>query len=342
VFCSPDESRNCHNCQNCQYYQYWIQTKFLAARIELRSAPNHGNTGNHGNIGNPSFRLVRIKIVHMVLPAYAAAALDPAGTPGEVRETVLITGASSGIGLDLARIFAAKKFDLILTARNHARLIELARQLEKEHNIEAHVIVADLSRPDGPHQIFSEVTRLGLPVDNLINNAGFGAYGEFIHIPLEEELEMIQVNITALTHLTKLTVPQMIKRNRGRIMNVASTAAFQPGPLMSVYYATKAYVLSFSEAIANELKPHGITVTCLCPGATATGFAARADMEKSRLFKMNKMSSEKVAMAGYKGMMSGKTLIVPGLLNKALAQSVRVGPRKLVTKVARSVQERTD
>jgi hypothetical protein len=289
------------------------------------------------------YRLVsRIMMSTMVLPAFAAAAINAAGSPGKVRETVLITGASSGIGLDLARIFAAKKFDLILTARNHARLTELARQLEKDHAIEAHVIVADLSRPDGPHQIFSEVTRLGLPVDNLINNAGFGAYGEFTDIPLDEELEMIQVNITALTHLTKLAMPQMVQRKRGRIMNVASTAAFQPGPLMAVYYATKAYVLSFSEAIANELKPHGITVTCLCPGATATEFAARADMEKSRLFKMPKMKSPTVAMAGYKGMMRGKTLIVPGLLNKTLAQSVRLGPRKLVTAVARSVQERTD
>ncbi|MBZ5523827.1 MAG: SDR family oxidoreductase [Acidobacteriia bacterium] len=277
----------------------------------------------------------------MVLPAFAAAAIDAAGTPGKVRETVLITGASSGIGRDLAVVFAANNFDVILTARDHARLNELARKLEKEHDIEAHVIVADLSRPDGPHQIFSEITRRGLPIDNLVNNAGFGSYGEYIRIPLEEDMGMIQVNITALTHLTKLTVPQMLKRNRGRIMNVASTAAFQPGPLMSVYYATKAYVLSFSEGIANELRPHGITVTCLCPGATETGFAARADMEKSRLFKMHKMSSPKVAMAGYKGMMSGKTLVVPGLLNKALAQSVRLSPRRLVVKVTRTLQERT-
>ena len=277
----------------------------------------------------------------MVLPAYAAAALDPAGIPGEVRETVLITGASSGIGLDLARIFAAKKFNLILTARAYPRLRELAAELEKQHDVEVHIIAADLARPESPHQIFSEITRLGLRVDNLVNNAGFGAYGDFKDIPLDVELEMLQVNITALTHLTKLTVPQMVDRRRGRIMNVASTAAFQPGPLMAVYYATKAYVLSFSEAIANELRPHGITVTCLCPGATATNFAARANMEKSRLFRMYKMASRSVAMAGYKGMMRGKTVVVPGLLNKALAQGVRIGPRKLVTAVARSVQERT-
>lgn len=277
----------------------------------------------------------------MVLPAFAAAAVDPAGTFGKVRENVLITGASSGIGRDLAEIFAAAGFNLILTARDHARLRDLARKLESEYQIEAHVIVADLASPDGPHQIFSEITRLGLPVHNLINNAGFGAYGEFSDLPLEEDLGMIQVNITALTHLTKLTMPQMIQRGSGRIMNVASTAAFQPGPLMSVYYATKAYVLSFSEGIANELKPHGITVTCLCPGATGTAFAARANMEKSRLFKLNKGSSKKVALAGYKGMLKGKTLIIPGLVNKTLAQSVRFSPRKLVAKVTRSLQERT-
>ncbi len=258
----------------------------------------------------------------MVLPAFAAAAVDPAGTPGEVRETVLITGASSGIGLDLARVFAAKKFDLLLTARTEAKLRELARELEKQHKIEAHVIVDDLAEPDGQHP-------------------GFGAYGEFKDIRLQEELDMIQVNITALTHLTNLALPQMIKRERGRIMNVASTAAFQPGPLMTVYYATKAYVLSFSEALANEVRPYGITVTCLCPGATATGFAARADMEKSRLFRMRTMKSSAVAMAGYKGMMRGKTVVVPGLLNKVMAQSVRVSPRKMVTAIARSVQERT-
>jgi len=161
----------------------------------------------------------------MVLPAFAAAAVDPAGTPGEVRETVLITGASSGIGLDLARIFAAKKFDLLLTARTEAKLRELARELERQHKIEAHVIVADLAQSDGPHRIFAEIVRLGLPVDNLVNNAGFGAYGEFKDIRLQEELDMVQVNITALTHLTNLTLPQMVKRGRGRIMNVASTAA---------------------------------------------------------------------------------------------------------------------
>ena len=176
----------------------------------------------------------------------------------------------------------------------------------------------------------------------LINNAGFGAYGLFQEIAAKTELEMIQVNISALTHLTGLFVAGMVDRKRGRIMNVASTAGFQPGPLMAVYYATKAYVISFSEALANELKPSGITVTCLCPGATATEFAARADMEKSRLFKWNKMRSEDVARTGLKGMLKGQTLVIPGLKNWVMAESVRFGPRKLVTAIARSVQERVE
>jgi short-subunit dehydrogenase len=151
---------------------------------------------------------------------------------------------------------------------------------------------------------------------------------------------MIQVNIAALTSLTKLALPGMLKRKRGRIMNVASTAGFQPGPLMAVYYATKAYVIMFSEAIANELKGSGVTVTCLCPGATATRFAGRANMEQSRLFKMGAMKSQAVAKAGYNGMMAGKTMVVPGFVNKTLAMSVRFSPRKLVTAISRSLQER--
>ncbi len=257
------------------------------------------------------------------------------------REMALITGASTGIGLDLARLMAPD-FDLIITARNHARLEEIASEFQGNHGSRVHVIPADLARPDSPQKIFDEVSRRGLRVDALINNAGFGAYGEFKDITLEAQLEMIQVNITALTHLTRLFISGMLERKHGRIMNVASTAGFQPGPLMAVYYATKAYVISFSEAIANELKGTGVTVTCLAPGATATEFAARADMENSRLFKLGRMKSIAVAKAGYKGMMKGKTLVIPGLKNWVMAESVRFGPRKLVTAVARRVQERAD
>lgn len=272
----------------------------------------------------------------MVLPAYAGALSTTAR-----RETALITGASTGIGLDLARLMAPD-FDLIITARNQPRLDEIARELQAQHGNPVHVIPGDLADPTAPQAIFDEVKRRGLTADALINNAGFGAYGEFKDIAWQTESEMIQVNITAVTHLTKLFLPAMLERKHGRIMNVASTAGFQAGPLMAVYYATKAYVISFSEAIANELEGTGVTVTCLAPGATATDFAARADMEKSRLFKMGKMKSLDVARIGYKAMMKGKTLVIPGVRNWVMAESVRLGPRKLVTAIARSVQERTD
>ena len=272
----------------------------------------------------------------MVIPAYAGALNTTAR-----RSTALITGASSGIGLALARQMAPD-FDLILTARNHARLKEIATDLQRAHGNLVHVIAADLARVGAPEEIFAEIGRRGLRVDALINNAGFGSYGLFAESPVQGQIEMIQVNVTALTHLTKLVLPQMLERKSGRIMNVASTAGFQPGPLMAVYYATKAYVISFSEAIANELQGTGVTVTCLCPGATESEFAKRADMEKSRLFKMGKMSSEDVAKAGYRAMMRGTTLIITGVRNKIMAQSVRFSPRKMVTAIARKVQERVD
>jgi uncharacterized protein len=272
----------------------------------------------------------------MVIPAYAGSL-----NPGARRATALITGASSGIGLALARQMAPD-FDLILTARNQARLEQIARDLQQQHGNLVHVMVADLVRPEAPDELFAEIGRRGLRVDALINNAGFGSYGLFADNDWHGEIEMIQVNIAALTHLTKLALPQMLERKSGRIMNVASTAGFQPGPLMAVYYATKAYVISFSEAIANELQGTGVTVTCLCPGATESEFAQRADMEKSRLFKMGQMKSEDVARAGYLAMMRGRTLVVTGLRNKIMAQSVRFGPRKMVTAIARRVQERVE
>jgi hypothetical protein len=236
----------------------------------------------------------------------------------------------------------APRFDLIITARNQSRLDQIAHELQSAHGGRVHAISADLARPDAPEQLAAEIHRRGIAVGALINNAGFGAYGLFHEIAPQTQLEMIQVNISALTHLTALFVPGMIELKRGRIMNVASTAGFQPGPLMAVYYATKAYVISFSEALANELKPSGITVTCLCPGATATEFATRADMEKSRLFKWGKMRSEDVAWIGLNGMLKGRTLVIPGLRNWVMAESVRFGPRKLVTAIARSVQERVE
>jgi short-subunit dehydrogenase len=270
----------------------------------------------------------------MVIPAYAGALNTKNRLP-----VALITGASSGIGLDLARLMAPD-FDLIITARNQARLEEIAQELQTQHGNRVHAISADLARAEAPAELWQEITQRGLHVDALINNAGFGAYGEFKDTNLEAELQMIQVNVTAVTHLTKLALPGMLARKHGRILNVASTAGFQPGPFMAVYYATKAYVISFSEAIANELKGTGITVTCLCPGATATEFAARADMGNSRLFKLGRMRSDDVARKGYRAMLKGKTLVIAGMKNWALAQSVRFSPRKLVTAIAGTLNQR--
>jgi hypothetical protein len=179
--------------------------------------------------------------------------------------TALITGASSGIGLELARIFAADKWDVALVARSEGKLRELASELQNAHGVRARVIAADLAKPSAPDEIMAALE--GVEIDALVNNAGFGLGGEFVKADLHTELEMIQVNITALTHLTSLVLPSMVARRRGAILNVASTPAFQPGPFMSVYYATKAYVLSFSEAIVEELTGSGVTVTALCPRA---------------------------------------------------------------------------
>lgn len=250
-----------------------------------------------------------------------------------MQRTALITGASSGIGLELARLFAADKWDVALVARSEGKLNELAAELP---GITAHVIPTDLAQPDAPARIIDALH--GVEIHALVNNAGFGLGGEFAKTDLNAELEMIQVNVTALTHLTKLVLPQMIARHRGAILNVASTAAFQPGPLMAVYYATKAYVLSFSEAIADELRNSGVTVTALCPGPTDTGFASVAGTGSTMLFKMKRPADSKsVAQAGYEGMKSGKRIIIPGVTNKLLAQSIRVSPRRLVTAIVRKM-----
>jgi short-subunit dehydrogenase len=258
-----------------------------------------------------------------------------------MKQTALITGASSGIGLDLARLFARDGHDLVLVARSEAKLLQLADELHSSHGITAHVIAVDLAQRDAPRRLLDAVRAKDLQIDVLVNNAGFGRAGAFIENDLQTELEMIQVNVTALTHLTKLFLPGMVERRRGRVLNVASTAAFQPGPLMAVYYATKAYVLSFSEAIAEEMTGTGVTVTALCPGPTATGFAEIADMTTSRLFQLAKpMNSMDVANIGYRAMQRGRRIVIPGLMNKTMAQSVRFSPRFMVTKIARRLQER--
>src|SRR6202050_1261833 len=254
--------------------------------------------------------------------------------------TTLITGASGGIGYELAKLFARDHHNVVLVARSADKLTQVATELQT-HGVTVKTIALDLATPLAPKFLFDPLQSEATSIDVLINNAGFGAYGEFATMPEEEILGQIQLNITALTELTRLFLPAMFERRSGRIMNVASTAAFQPGPLMAVYYATKAYVLSFSEAIANELGGSGVTGACFCPGATHPGFAKHAGIENSRLFKtVGAMPAEKVARQGYRALMQGRTVAISGLHNWIVAQSVRFTPRKIVTAVSRWVAEK--
>ena len=257
--------------------------------------------------------------------------------------TTLVTGASDGIGRELARIAAAHRDDVVLVARREGKLRDLAKELEQQHGVRAHVVPADLGQPGAGTEVAARVAALGIDVDHLINNAGFGIFGKFVETPLDIELQILQVNIVALTELTKRLLPGMIARGKGRILNVASTAAFLPGPLMAVYYASKAYVLSFSEAIANELAGSGVTVTVLCPGPTASGFQAAAHLEESKLVAGKTLAtSREVAQDGYDAMLAGKTVIVSGFSNKLVTLMPRLLPRGVVATIVRGVQERRE
>lgn len=257
------------------------------------------------------------------------------------RETVLITGASGGIGEALAKIFAARSTDLVLAARSGEKLSRLAAQLSEKHAVRAQVVPVDLSTPIGPEELLSFLKAGSIQVDVLVNNAGFGAFGPFAEADLREQLAQIQLNVVALTHLTRELLPGMVRRGRGKILNVASTAAFQPGPLMAVYFATKAYVLSFSEALWNELGGSGVTVTCLCPGPTRTDFMARARMGNSSVLARSRtmMDADEVARRGVEGLLKGRRLVIPGLLNKVLAHSTRLGSRGLNARVVRRIMK---
>jgi len=255
--------------------------------------------------------------------------------------TALITGASGGIGYELARLFARDHYNLVLVARSGDKLSQVANELQS-HGVIVKIIALDLAQAPAPKFLFDQLQRDGVAIDILVNNAGFGVFGEFAQMPEEQIFGQIDLNIRALTELTRLFLPPMVARRSGRIMNVASTAGFQPGPLMVVYYATKAYVISFSEAIANELRNSGVTVTCFCPGATHTGFARRAGVDNSRLFKLGAMNAEKVALDGYRAVMEGRTLAISGVHNWLVAQSTRFAPRKMVTAVSRWVSEQAE
>jgi len=251
----------------------------------------------------------------------------------------LITGASAGIGLELARVFASHNHNLLLVARNQAALNELASELRTTYGVDAKICVADLSKPDAPGFIHDFCAQSGIVVDNLVNNAGFGDYGAFHELDRQHQLDMIAVNIASLVDLTHRFLPGMVSRKSGKIMNVASTAAFQPGPFMSVYYATKSFVLHFSEAISVELEGTGVTVTALCPGATHSEFQERANLKGSRIFDGRTLPTSKdVAEYGYTAMMRGKRVAIHGFLNAVLAGSVRFSPRGLVLRIARFIQ----
>jgi hypothetical protein len=257
-----------------------------------------------------------------------------------MRPVALITGASAGIGRELAARFAADH-DLILVARRQAELNALADGLRKQPGVTVHVLPADLGDPAAPQQLVDAVAAKGLTADVLVNNAGFGWTGPFVDADLPKMLNMIQVNVTALTHLTGLFLPGMKRRGRGRVLNVASTAAFQPGPLMAVYYATKAYVLSFSEALSEELRGTGVTVTCLCPGPTKTEFGDVAGMQETNLFHgPNVTDAKSVAAAGYSATMRGKRRAVPGFLNRVMVFAGKFVPRGLLLKMVRRFQEK--
>ena len=257
----------------------------------------------------------------------------------DYRKTALITGASSGIGYELTKLFAHDGYNLILVARNHKQLMQVADELKEKHGVSVKVISKDLSMASAPEEIFRELEQEAIEIDALVNNAGFATYGLFSETDLDAELQMMQVNMVTLTHLTKLLLPGMLQKRTGKILNVASTAAFQPGPLMANYYATKAYVLSFSEALADELRGTGVNVTALCPGATESGFQKRANMQDSKLFTGKILDAQTVARIGYRGLMTNKTVVIPGLRNKILVESVRFFPRKIVRRVVRNMQE---
>ena len=255
--------------------------------------------------------------------------------PSSIHKTALITGASSCIGKALAYHFARDGYELALAARSVARMQALADELMRQFKVTVTVIDADLETHEGAARLHGEIKARGLVLSALVNNAGYGAFGEFKDSALANELAMIQLNMTTVVTLTKLFLPDLLA-TRGKILNLASTAAFQPGPYMAVYYATKAFVLSFSEAIASELEDTGVTVTALCPGPTASGFQEKADLGNSALVKGKQLpTSEDVAALGYRAMQRGQRVYIPGVVNWAMAQSMRFTPRNLATKVVK-------
>jgi short-subunit dehydrogenase len=254
--------------------------------------------------------------------------------PAGQRGLALITGASGGIGEHLARRFAAGGFDLVLVARREDRLKDLGDELAQAHGVTVCAVAADLAEPDAARAVFERVEGMGLEVDALVNNAGFAVSGPFSEAPERAVLDLLEVNVTSLVQLTKLVLPGMLSRRRGRVLNVASVAACMPGPLLAAYYASKAFVLSFSEALAVEVAGSGVTVTALCPGSTATGFADAAGVQGAALFRSGAMDAATVARAGYDGAMAGRRVVIPGLMNRVRVLAARLAPRRVSAALA--------
>jgi len=257
-------------------------------------------------------------------------------------KTALITGASGGIGLELARIHGQKGDNLVLVARNKIKLDAIKSELESKHHISVFIISMDLAVADSAKELYDVVKKQNISIDYLINNAGYGDYGFFADSDWEKESRMIQLNISTLTQLTRLFLTEMIHNGSGKIMNLGSIASFQPGPLMAVYCATKAFVLSFSEALNNEVADKGITVTALCPNLTESGFVDASAMNESKMAKGRKLPTAKeVAEYGYKSMMKGRAVAVHGFITKVMVKSVRLVPRWLVVKITRKLMEKS-
>jgi len=258
-----------------------------------------------------------------------------------MNKIALITGASAGIGLEFVKIFAKEKYDLVISARNETKLTELANEIKNKHNVNVKVIPKDLSKQNAGKEIFNELKNENINIDILINNAGFGIFDNYWNVELNDEQNMLQVNIMALAELTNLFAKDMVNRGGGKILNVASTAAFQPGPTMAGYYASKAFVLSFSQAVDFELREKGVQVSTLCPGPTITEFQIRANMEDLNLFKKGfTMSAEEVAQIGYNGLMKGKPVIIAGAMNKISAMSSKISPAKVSMKIVNWLQSK--
>lgn len=247
-------------------------------------------------------------------------------------KTALITGASNGIGLEFAQILGKQGYNLVIVARSGDKLQALKTEMEKLYPIQVVALDKDLSQPLAAEWVFSETQKLNIHIDLLINNAGMGDFGSFIKTKIEKEEQMIMLNILALTKITKLYAQEMVKRKSGKILNVASTAAFQAGPLMAVYFATKAYVLSFTEALANEFQGTGVSITALCPGPTATGFIEKAEIQNQKIFLEKYMAtSTEVAQFGLDSLDQGKVVAVHGVLNFLGTLYAKFLPRRLVT-----------